>query len=132
VTNVDEFLAEVPVYTVVRVSVTERTVTTSHPITRAQIDIQGLNHDGEIIWLSYSFSFPRVLDDIDPRYLQLSELEKIIRERLGKVFSVRGGRYVLPGDDEPINGDLSTLAIWQDGTGTWVATDWSEIDYVQT
>ena len=94
--------------------------TISVPARRLTLDVQGFNHEGELVWLSWSITVhwgndgPLTPVDQD-RYDGMFGLRRIAQDALETAgYQVRMGRYALPNDCVPINGHFDCAEWYKD------------------
>jgi hypothetical protein len=84
------------------------------PIMDLTLDLQAFNDHGELVWLSKSMTIVGFLrngtfDFDNPKkqaqYEAMHDLKRIVEDILNALgFDVRPGRYILPGDYQPLKG----------------------------
>jgi hypothetical protein len=100
------------------------------PIMDLTLDLQAFNDYGELIWLRKSMTIVGFLrngtfDFDNPKkqaqYEAMHDLKRIVEELLDTLgFDVRPGRYILPGDYQPLKGVFDCVE-WS----------WNEKGYLQ-
>lgn len=124
-----EFMAEIPTPGPVRLNLTERRdarkfgsgkLSHSIPTLHVQLDLQGVNERGEIVWLHESHELQKTPGGdgfwglMDKSiYEQMPHLKEIVQVYLeGQGYQVRGGQYGLAVSIKPVNG-VFECAHWE-------------------